>query len=45
MRSMSQERLVPEPVAVLLWPGVKVVPKAGVLIAVAVGAVPARLTV
>jgi hypothetical protein len=32
-RSMSQRRFVPEPVAVTVWPGVKVVPWVGEVMA------------
>ena len=42
IRSMSQPRFVPEPVAVTIWPGVKVAPCAGEIIAVDAGDVTVR---
>jgi hypothetical protein len=42
IRSTSQLRLVPDPVAVTIWPGVKVLPCAGEIIAVDAGDVIVR---
>jgi hypothetical protein len=43
LRSMAQVRFVPEPVEVTVWPGVKVVPCAGEIMAVDAADVTVRL--
>jgi hypothetical protein len=43
IRSMSQLRFVPEPVAVTVWPGAKVVPCAGKIMVVEAAVVTVRL--
>jgi hypothetical protein len=42
-RSMDQRRFVPEPVAVTVWPGAKVVPCAGEVMATEVAEVTIRV--